>query len=88
MYRVRSISNDAFWERSGFGGDKNSEVKLARSGVIPGWVTFGEVSKQLPKVKLLGVIPETDNIVTAWDRSVTIGIRACPRPEALQKSSL
>ena len=47
MYRVRSISNDAFWERSGFGGDGNSEVKLAHSGVIPGWVTFGEASRQV-----------------------------------------
>ena len=46
MYRVRSISNDAFWERSGFGGDGNSEVKLASSGVISGWVTFGEASRQ------------------------------------------
>ena len=72
MYRVRSISNDAFWERSGFGGDRNSEVKLASTGVIPGWVTFREVSKQLPKVKPLGVIPESDNIVTAWDRAVTL----------------
>ena len=70
---------------NGFGGDGNSEVKLARSGVIPGWVTFGEVSRQLPKVKPLGVIPETDNIVTAWGWSVTIGIRACPRPEVCRR---
>ena len=46
MCRVRSISNDAFWERSDFRGDENSEVKLARSGVIPGWVTSGEASRQ------------------------------------------
>ena len=46
MCRVGSISNDAFYGRSGFGGDGNSEVKLARSGVITGWVTFGEASRQ------------------------------------------
>ena len=30
----------------GFGGDRNSEVKLAGSGVVPGWVTFWEASRQ------------------------------------------
>ena len=41
--------------------------------------------RQFPKVKPLGVIPETDNIVTARDRSVTNGIRACPRPEVCRR---
>ena len=59
MCRVRSISNDAFWERSGFGGDGNSEVKLAHSGVILGWVTSGEASRQVaPESKTVsGITP-------------------------------
>ena len=66
------MCTDAFWERSGFVVVENSEVKLARSGVIPGWVTSGKLAgRQLPKVKPLGVIPETDNILTARDRTVT-----------------
>ena len=38
--------NDAFWERSGFVVVENSEVKLARSAAVTGWVTCGEASRQ------------------------------------------
>ena len=71
MFRYRNRFRDV----TGFGGDGNSEVKLARSGLIPWWVTFGEASRQAaPESKLLGVIPETDNVVTSRGRSVTVSI--------------
>ena len=53
VLRVSIICKDAFWERSGFVLVANSEVKLARSTAISGWVPAGKLgNRQLLKVKL------------------------------------
>ena len=81
------MCKDAFWGRSDFVVVENSEVKPAHSGVIPGWMTFGEASRQAaPESKTV----RGDSRIGQYLNSVGPGlcqfsIRACLRPEVCRR---